>query len=166
MKGNTFILLLLFPVLLLSSCATPYQKNGFAGGYSDTKLQENIFKVDFKGNGYTTVERATDLCLLRCADVTLENGYKYFVIVGNQRDIENFTFTTPTFYQTYGTMYNYGGTTYGSFTSYPLGGSPIFIRKPYVTFIIVAFEEKPENVPVVFDAEKVRRAIREKYQMK
>ncbi|GBD98829.1 hypothetical protein BMS3Abin07_00856 [bacterium BMS3Abin07] len=164
MKVNIFILLL--PVLLLISCATPYQKTGFSGGYSDIKLQENIFKVDFRGNGYTRVERATDLCLLRCAEITLENGYKYFVIVGNQRDIENLTFTTLTFYSTYGTMHTYGGTTYGSFTSYPYGGFPIFIRKPRVTFIIVTFEEKPENVPVVFNAETLRDAIKKKYQIK
>jgi hypothetical protein len=37
--------------------------------------------LTFKGNGYTSRERATDFNLLRCAEVCLENGYKYFVIV-------------------------------------------------------------------------------------
>ncbi len=47
---NTIKVLILF--LILIGCATPYQKVGLSGGYSDTRLQENVFTVNFRGNGY------------------------------------------------------------------------------------------------------------------
>jgi hypothetical protein len=38
-----------FVVILLTSCATTYQKQGFTGGFSETQLGENIFQISFKG---------------------------------------------------------------------------------------------------------------------
>lgn len=60
---------------------TGYQASGWLGGYSDMKVQDDIFKVTFSGNGYTNAVRARDFALLRCAEVTLGNGYKYFIII-------------------------------------------------------------------------------------
>jgi hypothetical protein len=45
-------------VLLLSGCVTPYQPNGFAGGYTDFETQPGIYYVSFQGNGYTSKETA------------------------------------------------------------------------------------------------------------
>ena len=36
----------------------------------------------FKGNGYTSKDKTFDFALLRSAELTLENGYRYFVVVG------------------------------------------------------------------------------------
>ncbi|MGH8355486.1 MAG: CC0125/CC1285 family lipoprotein [Pseudomonas sp.] len=61
-------------VAFLSACTTPYQRDGFAGGYSEIQLDENIWRVTFEGNGYTTALRVEELALLRSAELTLEKG--------------------------------------------------------------------------------------------
>ncbi len=72
--------------LLLSGCATgpfgetAYKPNGLAGGYSETHLDKNIFEVSFWANENTTLERINDFTLLRSAELTVDNGYKYFII--------------------------------------------------------------------------------------
>jgi hypothetical protein len=73
------ILVLLLFAVSLAACTTPYQPDGTLGGYSETPLASNAFKVTFRANGYTSVEQATDFTLLRAADLTLEKGYAYFV---------------------------------------------------------------------------------------
>ncbi|MBU0533549.1 MAG: hypothetical protein KJ887_01945 [Candidatus Omnitrophica bacterium] len=77
MKNFICVLLL---TLLLTGCATNYSKRSFEGGYSEIKIQEHLFKVTFVGNIYTSSQRTENLGLLRCADVTLEKGYNYFII--------------------------------------------------------------------------------------
>jgi hypothetical protein len=76
-------------VALLSGCATPYRPDGAWGGFSDRQLGEDVFTVTFKGNGYTTDETARDYLLLRCADLTLAHGAKYFRLVGSANDSRN-----------------------------------------------------------------------------
>jgi putative transposase len=40
--------------LLLDGCATPYQKMGLRGGYSDAQIDTNTFFIEFRGNAYTS----------------------------------------------------------------------------------------------------------------
>ena len=63
-------------VLILQGCATPYQKKGFTGGFSETQIVENVFSVSFRGNGYTDRERVADFTLLRSAELTLTNSFQ------------------------------------------------------------------------------------------
>src|SRR5882724_2256033 len=72
---------LLTLILSLAGCATTYQPQSFSGGFSETQLDKNVFRVSFKGNGYTQAERAEEMALLRSAELTLKNGFKYFVII-------------------------------------------------------------------------------------
>ena len=65
----------------LLACATPYQERGLTGGFSNTRFKEDVFQVTFNGNGYTSEERAVDFTMLRSAELTQENGYRYFIIV-------------------------------------------------------------------------------------
>lgn len=51
------------------------------GGYSETWLQNNIAKVRYDGNDKVYNEEASDYCLLRCAEVTKEKGFRYFTII-------------------------------------------------------------------------------------
>lgn len=84
MKIPITISFLLVVLLTSNGCATPYQEDGFfvfvRGGYWETKEDENVFRVGFKGNENTSMERATDFSLLRAAEITLEHGYTYFSI--------------------------------------------------------------------------------------
>ena len=46
-----------------------------------TWLQNNIAKVRYDGNDKVYNEEASDYCLLRCAEVTKEKGFRYFTII-------------------------------------------------------------------------------------
>ena len=75
--------------LLLASCATGYgQKSFFSGGFEDTQLGPDIFRVSFSGNDSTSMARTKDFALLRSAELALENGYPYFVVVDEQEWVE------------------------------------------------------------------------------
>ena len=88
------IALIAISVLFFVSCATTYQDSGYTGGYSETLLDENIVKIQFKGNKYTSAERAADYAMLRAAEFTLERGYSYFVILESNEWIKTTTQTT------------------------------------------------------------------------
>jgi hypothetical protein len=68
-------------VCLLTSCATAYQPDGIAGGYSEQRLDGNTAEVSFRGNRFNSPEMLQSYLLRRCADITLENGYNYFVLI-------------------------------------------------------------------------------------
>ena len=132
-------------LLALQGCATAYQSQGFSGGYSETQLDENVFTVTFNGNGYTRGERATDFTLLRSAELTLERGYKYFVIVNSYGDTQQSTFQTPTNSYTTGTINSYGNTSTLNATTNTYGGQTFLISKPSRSNTIVCYEDKPEG---------------------
>jgi hypothetical protein len=65
----------------LSACATPYQPMSALGGYREIQLAPDIYRVMFFGNGYTNSELAVEYALRRCAELTQQNGYRYFGIL-------------------------------------------------------------------------------------
>jgi uncharacterized protein YceK len=162
MRALTILALL---VVALSGCATTYQRKSFTGGYSETQLGENIFQVSYRGNGYTSHERASDFSLLRSAEVALENGFRYFVIVESEKDSKVGAYTTPTTSYTTGSAYGSGNYAYGSATTTTSGGQTYFISKPRATNTILCYKEKPEVNGLVFDAEFVAKSIRQKYEL-
>ncbi|MCK5271480.1 MAG: hypothetical protein KAJ52_02845 [Sedimentisphaerales bacterium] len=159
---NLFIISLV--AIFIQGCATAYQRSGFTGGYSETQLDENVFKVSFRGNGYTGRERVSDFTLLRSAELALENGYKYFVIIDANSYTSNSTYTTPTTSRTTGSAYGYGNYAYGSATTTTTGGQTYNISKPSSLNTIVCFKEKP-NTGFSYDAKFIYESITQKYSI-
>ncbi len=92
---------LIIAILVLSGCASGYQHQGTTlvglwDGYSSTQIDKNVFQVTFKGNAFTGREKVYDYALLRSAELTLENGYEYFVIIDPQKYSNNNSDTAPT----------------------------------------------------------------------
>lgn len=150
--------------LALAGCATSYKRTGFTGGFSETRLQENAFIVSFRGNGYTSRDRSMDFALLRCAELTLENGFKFFVITDSAQETKTVYYNTGGSSQTYGTVNTIGNTSYGSFNTYNSGSTTIPIHKPRSSYTIFCFREKPEG-SMAFDADFLANSIRQKYGM-
>lgn len=76
---------LFLPALLglgLAACATatPYQPEARGRGYSEQKLEDNRYRVRFTGNSATPRDTVENYLLYRAAELTLFNGYDYFVI--------------------------------------------------------------------------------------
>jgi len=156
-----FISLMIFGFCI--GCATTYQKKGFTGGYSDTQLGENMFKVTFRGNGYTSSERALDFCLLRCADLAIEHEFPYFIIINASEDVSHSTYTTPTTATTTTRVDYFGNLISDTKIN---GGETYIISKPSAANTIVCFKEKPTDIAVVYDASFITNSIREKYRIK
>lgn len=76
------ILALLTP-LLLSGCFGPtlYQVHQLSGGYRESPVSQNRWYVEFYGNGYTSRDSVMAYWLYRCAELTLQKGFEYFVLV-------------------------------------------------------------------------------------
>src|SRR5216684_2626971 len=119
--------------IVLGACATSYKPQGLSGGFSETQLDRNVFRVSFRGNGYTRPERAEDFALLRSAELALRNGFTHFIIVDGRSSSEYGAYTTPTQSYTTGGATSYGNTAYGSATTTTYGGQSFLIRKPSAT---------------------------------
>lgn len=81
------LLILVLPLLLLAGCAsTPYQEYGnkIFGGYFSKKISANAYSVTFQGNENSNSKQVHDFALLRSAELTIECGYKYFVVIKDE----------------------------------------------------------------------------------
>jgi len=67
-------------LILLLTCCTPYQPKGLTGGFTETQLSETVGKVKANGNAYTAKSTIDDYALLRASELTLEKGYRYFIV--------------------------------------------------------------------------------------
>ena len=67
-------------ILMIYSCSTPYQPYGALGGYKSTELDDNTFRVMFKGNPHTKPETIYNYLERRCAEITVENRFEYFIV--------------------------------------------------------------------------------------
>lgn len=151
-------------ILFIYGCATPYQGDGFSGGYSETQLDENVFRVSFRGNGYTRRDRVADFTLLRSAELALQNGYKYFVIVEAKSHTTTSTHTTPTTTNTTANVWGTGNYAYGNATSTTTGGQTYNISKPSSSNTIICFKEKPV-IGFSYNASFIYKSLTEKYDI-
>jgi len=145
------IIIIFFYVLLLSACATSYQRVGFSGGFDELQLDDNMWRVTFRGNGYTSRQRTSDFALLRCAELTLKKGFKYFVLVTGNTSTSTSAHTTPT--QSF-----VSGNTITT-----TGGSTYLISKPSTSNTILMLKEKPKTF--VYNAKFIVKSIRAAYDI-
>ena len=68
-------------LFLLGGCATPYQRDGLTGGFTNERTSDTTYRVRFKGNNYTTREKVERSLLYRCAELTEQLGYQHFIVV-------------------------------------------------------------------------------------
>ena len=133
-----FYLILL--TLIISSCATSYQRKAYHNGYSDLQMDKNLFQVAFKGNSHTSMERAVDYALLRASEITLDNDFRYFSIIKGDRyvveDFHHYIFSHPT--------HRYA--------------------KPRVNFKIRCYNEKSKKYS--YDAVILENSVKGKYNIK
>ena len=160
MKALKGLVILVISLVLLFGCSTPYKAQGFMGGFSDIQLGENIFRVSFRGNNYTSRERTLDFSLLRAAEICLEKNFRYFAISESSEYEKTGTFSTP---MTLNTRAHGDGL--GSTTNV-YGGETFLISKPITSITVVAFRKKPNINAIVYDAEFISKSIKTRYDIK
>ncbi|MBR3627875.1 MAG: hypothetical protein IKN42_03390 [Elusimicrobia bacterium] len=139
-------LVMLFCVMLISACATTYEraKSPTGTGYYDTLLQQDMYEITFNGNSDTSVTTAQDYALLRAAETCLENGYKTFDIVNSNNNSKTETDAYTNYYGRY-----YANTTV--FTS----------TYPKIMLIIKCSKENN----LTFIAEEIKLNLRKKHNI-
>ena len=162
--------------IFCAGCATQYQANGITGGFRDIRLAPDIFRITFRGNGYTSADRVQDFALLRACELTLNYKFTCFAIIDQRASSTPFTVSTPatSTTSTYGSG-NVSGRVYGnqfngyayinstSYTTYTPGQTFTFF-KPTSGLMIQVFPQKPENIPT-FDAHFMLNEITNRYHL-
>jgi hypothetical protein len=87
--------------LLVAGCATettyrPATGQGFQRtGYSDRQIEPNRFLVSFAGNSVTSRDTVERYLFFRAAELTLQQGFDYFVMADRDTNLQSRTYTTP-----------------------------------------------------------------------
>jgi len=153
-------------VLSLCSCATPYRALKGGTGYASAQVASNEFAVSFQGNADTTLERAYDFALLRSAEATLQNGFRFFSVVSITNTSSARRYTQV--YRTYGAPVP-GFDDFGRY-DYLLGPPIIQVQQPgiYYTpgtvFLIRCFSVKPTET-FAYDAAILTESLKRKYKI-
>ena len=148
---------------LVATCATPtlYEPASTNGGYQETKLEENRYRVTFAGNSLTKRQTVEDYLLFRAAELTVENGKDYFIVVEQDTDSKSRYRTT---YDDFGWPYYGPHYALGYYRfPYSIYGHGLH-RDAYTTVstrytasadIVVMSGEKPQDNPTAYDARSI-----------
>ena len=160
-------LILIWLVMGLSGCATPYGSSAgnYLGGFSEAQLGENMFQVSFEGNAYTKADTVANYTLLRSAELTLQYGFTHFIVVDKADLSRSGSFTTPTSSSTTGSASIIGNTVTGSSTTQFYGGQTYAFKKPGASNTIVCFNGKPQIGGAVYDAAFLVQSLKARYQI-
>ena len=81
-------------IVFLSGCSTTC---GTIGGSSEVQLAPDSYRVSFSPYGYISWNLAYRSALLRCAELTIQNGYRYFGVVAIENCSAISSFPRPTY---------------------------------------------------------------------
>ena len=68
-------------LLLLNACATTPQPDNYVEQIATTRLGDNRFLVDYRGGAANADTESVDLTLLRSAEIALQYGFSYFIVI-------------------------------------------------------------------------------------
>lgn len=79
---------IIFSVLLAVCFSIPSYASIWGRKYSEIKLSEDTYIVTIRATSTTTPDKALSGLLTRAAEITLNNGYRYFIVTEN-RDLSD-----------------------------------------------------------------------------
>lgn len=140
---------------LLAGCAvaTPYQAADKGYGYSEQRIESNRYRVTFAGNSDTPKQTVETYLLYRAAELTLQSGYDYFVLVSDSTD------ANTRYLQSFDGYYGWGSYYWGPRSMF--GGIGTTTATPITEYVaqanVVMFAgKKKEDDVKAFDAREVR----------
>jgi len=148
------IITILALAFLHVSC-TSYRRDDYFNyhGFVDKRLGRDTFKITYNGRLFIDLEKAIDFCLLRCSEITLERGYKYFRVTESNNGIYPHLIRADS---------------HETITAIPLLIANTIIsnvEEVVAVNIIVCKKTPPPNSNEFYSAEKIRNLIRDKYGM-
>lgn len=91
-------------LLTLTACASSsnYQeaRSEQSDGYSEQVIEANRYRIQYRLDE-DHVGKAQDYAMLRAAELTMENGFETFEVVGRSSDVSSETETSPNIETTY-----------------------------------------------------------------
>ena len=147
-------------VIFLTGCATstPYVPMDGRYGYANQRIENDRYRVVFYGNSSTPRETVETFLLYRAAELTLENGFDYFIVEERGTDIDR------TYMAVGPDPYLYGYYPYGfrRFPYYAYGyrwsyGAEMREQRRFEAhaYIVMSKGTKPEGDSRAFDAREV-----------
>jgi len=131
-------------IVLLSGCANPY---GSIGEASAIQLAPGTYRVLFSPTGYISWDLAYRAALLRCAELTIENGYRYFAVEAIDNYSSATSFAIP--------VNGQGGRFYDARTAYNPPHSPSISYWPLPALTIKLLRDPVPGVTL--DAKVIQR---------
>ena len=153
--------------LIFSGC-TSYRPAGFGGGYSDLMIAPDTALVKFQGSDLSSPQRVAQLLLKRCADLTLQQGFRYFSAEdwADESSTESITFpgSVNSSASVNGTVYGNSFSAYGTENSIVRPPSTLNLNRPAGSVTIKMGNDQSaledETGHRVFDASFVFAQIR------
>lgn len=147
-------------VLALSACATPYGKYGLLGGYTDSRIDSNTFSISVDNNAYTNQQTTSMHALYRAAELTVENGFDYFVIVSSVSNPTSMAMTMPSTSTSQTSINTYGSTGTATTTTHYAPTTVVPLVFPNSTLVIKSFKgAKPADQANAYDAREVMKYL-------
>ncbi len=167
----------------LAGCttATPYQPDlrgsQVSGGFSETRVTNDRFRVQFRGNTLTSRDTVERYLLYRAAELTLAQGYDWFEIDDRRTDRTQRTYVDPPMGPRFGYGFGYGmwqpswryyGAGFGWRSWNPYFGDPFFADRMDIRTvqqfeagaeIILHRGPTPEGSARAFDARQVKQNL-------
>lgn len=75
---------------LLAGCATPYQRMGFSGGYRDSEVSRGVYRIEVRGNAFTSVDTLEDYFHRRASAICRPHTYEWSFDSGTERGPSTF----------------------------------------------------------------------------
>lgn len=147
--------IILVGAALLTACGTPtpYQPAASDYGYDEQALEENRYRISFSGNSLTPRETVENYLLYRAAEVTLDKGYDYFLMVTQETERKTTYHGTITGFGSRYHDYPYGIGASTSTTAYP--------QDRYSSFATITLHHgsKPADDPKAYDARQLQERL-------
>jgi len=102
----------------------------------DTQIDTNIFQLTYSGTSWDNKQTGSDYLLLKAADITLEHGFKYFILKESSDSSAH-------------KINKYGN----------------IEERPRLSNTIECYKDKPQTTELAYNAEITRKNIKAKYDM-
>lgn len=161
-------ILILALMVFLTGCATSYKPNGFIGngGFDETELAPNYYRVSFKGNEKTSRERASDFALLRAAELLDKKSCTAMQVVKSNSEIKTGNIFIPQSQTINSNTTSFGGSSATTATSTIYGGGIATLHFPRTSLEVQCSTIPPDISKGIYNIPFVLKSLKEKYEIK
>ena len=82
-----------------AACQTSYKSNsngiGLTGGVRAEAVTPDVYRIEARGNGFTSKGRVQDFVMMKAAEITLANGRTHFIITDSRDATERNSYRGP-----------------------------------------------------------------------